>query len=76
MSIFTSIPEGYWQPSRFAEQEEAVSRPTQWTLRTMLIVMTVCAATCGTANAVKNLLGKEVTKTASTVTIKTANPQP
>lgn len=57
MSIFTTTPDGFFQTSRFAEQQNAINRPTQFSLKSVMIVVTLTAMTLGTVRAVLEIGG-------------------
>ena len=56
MSYFASVPDGYFQESRMAEQQKALvaqfGRPNQFSLQTLMVVMAACAVVSGAAKLV------------------------
>jgi hypothetical protein len=44
MSILTNIPDGFYESSRIEEQLKAVNRPTQFSLQSMMLILTLAAA--------------------------------
>jgi len=52
MSIFTAVPDGFFQPSRFEKQQQAIEKPFQYSLKTAVIVLTMTAVAFGAMRAV------------------------
>ncbi len=52
MSIFTHVPDGFYEESRLPEQLLAVPRSDQFTIRDALVVTLILATTCGGIKAI------------------------
>lgn len=66
MSMFTRVPDDYFQPSRFEEQQAALERPVQYSLQTLMVILTGAAVTFGAIHAAIKQVNEEHRKQVGT----------